>query len=58
MPVVSPVAFGWFVESSPRVAASAKQRPPDASTTVAASTSSVPSGVENDACQPAVAGSS
>ena len=36
--VTSPVAFGWFVESSPRSSASLKQRPPAARTTVAAST--------------------
>ena len=36
-PVTSPVAFGWFVDSSPRSSASRKQRPPAASTTVVAS---------------------
>ena len=35
--VTSPVAPGWFVESSPRSSASLKQRPPAARTTVPAS---------------------
>src|SRR4026208_700290 len=43
MRVTSPVAFGWFVENSPRVSASAKQRPPAARTRLTASTSARPS---------------
>src|SRR5918994_281083 len=35
--VTSPVAFGWFVESSPRSSATLKQRPPAARPTAAAS---------------------
>ena len=46
--VTSPVAFGWFVESSPRSCATLKQRPPAARTTVAASSSCSP----HVACQP------
>ena len=45
--VASPVAFGWFVDSSPRVSASAKQRPPAARTTAPAATSAGPSFVSN-----------
>ena len=40
--VTSPVAPGWFVDSSPRSCASLKQRPPAASTTVPASTTCSP----------------
>src|SRR5581483_11862285 len=40
--VTSPVAPGWFVDSSPRSSASLKQRPPAASTTAPASISCSP----------------
>src|SRR4029453_4779045 len=52
MRVAWPVAFGWFVESSPRVSASAKQRPPAASTSAPASTVAGPSFVSKEAAQP------